>query len=669
MDCTLYGITYDKYDNEVYIPVIYFDTLKVSSIEQTAESTSARGGLGNAEHIIWDYGKDITINLQDALYTPASQNLVWGGTYGLGNMKIQGYWDPYIYKNDQYGNPIYYEKVVQLEQPTDLDKWIEIICPCDGNKKYVTYKQASGHYKYSEYSREGVQRPNKRLDEEGRFKGIELSRNNNPILDSKEQKIKIFTYEYFARKIQKQLDKAEIIVSNFKNFTYKNYQIKTVEDKGYIITTLDSTNNKEHSLLQYQWTDCDMKMVTNTVNYDLALAENITFNYHSFYNNNNKRIIFGGNEEEDIGYTSYLDFYTNVKKIIKNKDGVEKTLNFKILLGTFYIVEDFNIIESIEEYGIYPIKNSIQNVYYLDRMEKCYASNTFAIDVDKNIQSFNYSQMPEYEQANLTVFINPNTMSPYEANEHFFTRQNGEVITGNLCVIKKDDIYYKFTRTRAPAHTSLGRQVVVNAKNYPGTFKLVGETYIKNRIGEEEHYQIEIPLCKLGNNTNLTLEAEGQPVTVDMELKVMRKDDGTMIKLTQYQTKQKMYDKYCSMSTEIVPFDIKEYIQKKIVVSTRIEILSPRANEIYCVGKDCRIAASSYENDGQNFTYLKMPKASDDFDSYLDTNIRDFNYDDFIKTHREILLIAEVDDSNNINRILTEEDIEGLEITFGSDTQ
>jgi len=33
LDVTLYGITYDKYDNEVYIPVMYFDTLKASTVE------------------------------------------------------------------------------------------------------------------------------------------------------------------------------------------------------------------------------------------------------------------------------------------------------------------------------------------------------------------------------------------------------------------------------------------------------------------------------------------------------------------------------------------------------------------------------------------------------------------------------------------------------------
>ena len=35
-------------------PVLYLDTLKVSTIEQTAEQAEARGGKGNPPLIIWD---------------------------------------------------------------------------------------------------------------------------------------------------------------------------------------------------------------------------------------------------------------------------------------------------------------------------------------------------------------------------------------------------------------------------------------------------------------------------------------------------------------------------------------------------------------------------------------------------------------------------------------
>lgn len=45
-DVTLYSIELDENDDEVYVPVLYFDTLKVSTVEQTAEQVAARGGLG-----------------------------------------------------------------------------------------------------------------------------------------------------------------------------------------------------------------------------------------------------------------------------------------------------------------------------------------------------------------------------------------------------------------------------------------------------------------------------------------------------------------------------------------------------------------------------------------------------------------------------------------------
>ena len=59
-------------------PVLYLDTLKVSTIEQTAEEAEARGGKGNAALIIWDYGKEITVTLEDALFSAKSMAIMFG---------------------------------------------------------------------------------------------------------------------------------------------------------------------------------------------------------------------------------------------------------------------------------------------------------------------------------------------------------------------------------------------------------------------------------------------------------------------------------------------------------------------------------------------------------------------------------------------------------------
>ena len=75
-DVTFYKLNDDGTKGE---PVLYLDTLKVSTIEQTAESVDARGGKGNPKLVTWDYGKEITVTLEDALFSAKSMNISLGG--------------------------------------------------------------------------------------------------------------------------------------------------------------------------------------------------------------------------------------------------------------------------------------------------------------------------------------------------------------------------------------------------------------------------------------------------------------------------------------------------------------------------------------------------------------------------------------------------------------
>ena len=73
-DVTFYTIK----DGKPEKPVLYLDTLKVSTVEQTAENTESRGGKGNAALMAWDYGKEITVNLEDALFSQKSLEVMYG---------------------------------------------------------------------------------------------------------------------------------------------------------------------------------------------------------------------------------------------------------------------------------------------------------------------------------------------------------------------------------------------------------------------------------------------------------------------------------------------------------------------------------------------------------------------------------------------------------------
>ena len=87
-DVTFYRI--DKETGKPAEPVLYLDTLKVSTIEQTAETADARGGKGNPKLITWDYGKDITVTLEDALFSAKSLAIMFGnGTVNPGENKVQ----------------------------------------------------------------------------------------------------------------------------------------------------------------------------------------------------------------------------------------------------------------------------------------------------------------------------------------------------------------------------------------------------------------------------------------------------------------------------------------------------------------------------------------------------------------------------------------------------
>ena len=396
-DVTLYAIELDENDEEIYIPVLYLDTLKISSVEQTAEQTSARGGLGNPHLITWDYGKEITVNLEDALYTPASMSMLWGGKYASKSVELWGVFDAHKEK---------------------------------------------------------------------------------------------FSW-------------AKAILKDFSNFSIEESQIK-----GTI----------------YKWT---VNLIIMSLDGQLRHEKNnVEISYYSKYGRN----------------------YWSFNRPVDFED------------GSFTLSEGKNLFVNVPQELIYQIKHGIEGVKFLDRMEKCVATRNFVIDTDTNIKHGNYRYLKKYDKTALTVFIDPTTMQPYEPNLDFFIRKDGsrypEEGFKKLRLIKQNEVYYKWTRSVAPPHMSLGNRIIVDAEHFPGIYRLVGETYSRNRdTHEDERFQFEIPLCKMGAENSFTLEAAGDPTVFKMTLQVLRKEDGTMMKLTQYNVEQAKYGGQTSGSTTVIPVD------------------------------------------------------------------------------------------------------------------
>lgn len=78
--------------------------------------------------------------------------------------------------------------------------------------------------------------------------------------------------------------------------------------------------------------------------------------------------------------------------------------------------------------------------------------------------------------------------------------------------------------------------IQINAARFPGTYKIVGDTYRRNeKTGKDEIFQFIVPKAKMNSETTLTLEAEGDPTTFSMAMRVLRPADGNMIQLWQYE--------------------------------------------------------------------------------------------------------------------------------------
>lgn len=625
---------------------MYLDTLKVSTLEQSASETFARGGLGNANLIGWDFGKEISLNLQDALFTPASQSLMWGGKYGIQKPQIFGVFNPYVYPTDMDGREQYLRRVdinnnavnytvvdvegetawelfvvqsgssskqkmdylkldndnkqlkansieitriaaesdgfiindgdyraikststtdsksyLTIKRKTVVDEetsyvdvvhipftnaypYIQFNCPCDGDTKGFVLIPNEGEYQYTRKTDHTIDQ----LDPT-----VVTCPSGKDLYESQEEPTLITKYDLVANELDKpekwansdRPEMSSIKIDKFGTFDYSIYSLVqgTVDEQDvcyYEETTFCDASaikctDETADAFGYTWVNSDALLSSfekSQVSYYLDNA-NIRFRVSAATGYREIGLSYAPTDS-DV-YSSKLDVYKTITQKYTDTEGLPQEVSMKVKVGTFYVVNDWNTSNTAPQEFAYLIDSGLQNVDILESMVEVRAEQTFAIDADKNLRCNNYRYDKDYSHNALTVFINPRTMQPYEANTHTYTTRDGVELSGNFTIIKQNEVYYKWTRKISDGLSSLGHRIVVDAKHYPGTFKIVGETLARSRYdGQDEKYQFEIPLCKLSPNTNITLEAAGDPTTFSMSFTVLRKDDGTMVKLTQY---------------------------------------------------------------------------------------------------------------------------------------
>lgn len=158
--------------------------------------------------------------------------------------------------------------------------------------------------------------------------------------------------------------------------------------------------------------------------------------------------------------------------------------------------------------------NGVKETKVIDRMEKVFAKRNFIVPAGNS-----EGTPSEADKSAQAVFYDPNTMMPY---------QDGTPIA-------EGEMFYKFTRSVAYEGQSIGNTIEISAEKFPGTYKVVGDTYIRAKEGgADERFQIVIPQAKMTSEQTITLEADGDPSVFDMNLEVLRPEDGVMVRLIQY---------------------------------------------------------------------------------------------------------------------------------------
>lgn len=120
--------------------------------------------------------------------------------------------------------------------------------------------------------------------------------------------------------------------------------------------------------------------------------------------------------------------------------------------------------------------------------------------------------------------------------------------------IKIGTVYYKWTRTVKYKEDEddgiLGKTLVIDADTFPDNYKIVGETYIREqKTGKDQRYQFTIFKANVSSDTNVTLEAEGDPTTFSMSIDVLTPPNDIMMEFRQIDVEEDKYEG----GTRIVP--------------------------------------------------------------------------------------------------------------------
>lgn len=91
-------------------------------------------------------------------------------------------------------------------------------------------------------------------------------------------------------------------------------------------------------------------------------------------------------------------------------------------------------------------------------------------------------------------------------------------------------VYAKWTVT-----TSDVIDITISPDKFPGTYYVTADTVVRSKkTGADESLQIILPKAKIQSNTTISLDAAGDPSVFDMTLKLLKSENGELVKIVKY---------------------------------------------------------------------------------------------------------------------------------------
>lgn len=494
-DVTLYSI-HKKKDGSgdvYYVPALYIDTLKMSSVEKTAENVWAQGGLGNARLICWDYGKQINVTLEDALCTPASLGMCWGGILGAD-------WKDSEIKQD-FGisfnrNPV--EKISRMEKAFYPKN--------DKTKSSISYLLPQSSTDLANTIDSGIIL-NSEVVDGARVGGFGYVRN------------RVYKWKMY---IESDVKSIAIVPDRFFDVNGKSYKISQAKAIGVNTPSQDTPDFKVE--------------IIYSINPVEQSEEGTIINNSIIINNNTSNSSSGTNSQSESSLK--IDEAKFLKIRVDNNDNYhaylgsaiddfETTENLNVDTSLFKGIDMWNKFNGINEMVYFILTKYEEDILEIN-LATLDGGKTVGAEFSKEVSGLDAETAEEVynKTGKLWAYVNPKTMTPYP-DDYWFSQ--GEP-------------YYIKSLTFAPKGKKLkSKRIEITAGQFPGMYMLVGETYIRSRdTGEDERMQIKFPLCKVLSNQNLTLEAEGDPTVFNLDIEVARPVNGIMMEITSYEIAEKM---------------------------------------------------------------------------------------------------------------------------------